>query len=170
MSLKISNRLWWIVVALQLSSSCKNDIFSVTVTINNMIIITKGQVLLLSSITVIINTKSDTQLTSPDEIVCVGQEVVFTCQQTGMLMRWTVNLPNITLTISALSSQAGRVSNFIDDPGFGFEIHVLPSTSSGSRMSELHVTAVEELDEVTVECLAQSETFMSTIQIVSVPG
>ena len=95
---------------------------------------------------------------------------MFTCQQASMLIRWTINLPNITLTISAFSSQAGRVSNFIDDPGFGFEIHVLPSTSSGSMISELHVTAVKQLDGVTVECLTQSERFMSTIQIASVPG
>ena len=94
---------------------------------------------------------------------------MFTCQQTGVNSRWTVNLPNKTLSNSIFASLEGTVSTFIEDPGFGFEIHGLPSSSSSSVISELRVTAVEQLDGVTVECIA-SEMFMSTIQISSVPG
>ena len=110
----------------------------------------------------------DGQLTPPNETVCVGQQVVFTCQQTGVNSRWEVNLPNRTLSNSVLASLKGTVSYFIEDPGFGFEIHGFPSSSSSSVISELRVTAVEQLDGVTVECIA-SEMFMSTIQIASVP-
>ena len=92
---------------------------------------------------------------------------MFTCQQASPwpFIRWTVILPNITLTTSVSSSQAGRVSIFLNDPGFGFELHVLPSSVI---IYELHVTAVQQLNGVTVECIA-SEMFMSTIQINLVP-
>ena len=111
----------------------------------------------------------DGQLTPPNETVCVGQQVVFTCQQTGVNSRWKVNLPNKTISNSVYASLEGTVSTFINDPGFGFEIHRLPSSSSSSVISELRVIAVEQLDGVTVECIA-SEMFMTTIQIISVPG
>ena len=94
---------------------------------------------------------------------------MFTCQQTGVNSRWKVNLPNKTISNSVFASLEGTVSIFIDDPGFGFEIHGFPSSSSSSVISELRVTAVEQLDGVTVECIA-SEMYMSMIQIVSVPG
>ena len=71
----------------------------------------------------------------------------------------------------AISSLAGTVTSFIDDPGFGFEIHVLNSSSSSTVISELRVTAVRQLNGVTVECLANSRRFTSTIQLIlSVPG
>ena len=114
----------------------------------------------------------DAQLTSPGEAVCVTNQVVFGCQQTGSFIRWTVgNLPrgiNTELTRSASSSQVGIVLTFTDDPGFGFEIHVLSSSSSSSVLSELRVTAVRELNGVTVECLGNSGSFPSTIEIASV--
>ena len=98
----------------------------------------------------------------------MGQQLVFTCQQNGTTSRWTVNLPMITLANTASSSQAGAVSTFAYDLGFGFEIHILASSSSNSVISELRVTAVRQLNGVTVECLGISGRFMSTIEIASV--
>ena len=114
---------------------------------------------------------SDAQLTSPDEAVCVGEQVVFVCQQSGSTSRWTVDLPgeiSNELSISASSSQAGTVLIFVNDPGFGFEIHILSSSSASSVISELRVTAVRQLNGATVECAGASGSFMSTIQIASV--
>ena len=92
------------------------------------------------------------------------------CQQTSSTSRWTVDLPggvSNQLVNSASSSLAGTVSTFANDPGFGFEIHVLSSSSTSSVISELHVTAVRQLNGVTVECVGVSGRFMSTIQIIS---
>ena len=93
---------------------------------------------------------------------------MFVCQQPGSFQRWTVsNLPggiSNDLVNSVASSQAGRVSTFTNDP-YGFEIHVLPSSSN--VISELRVTAVKELNGATVECRGDSGSFMSTIQIMS---
>ena len=113
---------------------------------------------------------TDAQLTPPDEAVCVGEQVVFVCQQTGSTLRWTVDLPggiSNELVNTASSSQAGIVSMFTNDP-YGFEIHVLSSSSSSSVISELHVTAVRQLNGVTVECEGGIGRYMSTIQIASV--
>ena len=110
----------------------------------------------------------DGQLTSSDEAVCVRQQVVLTCQQISTTSRWTVNLPTVTLTNIASSSQEGAVLSFANDPGFGFQIHIFSSSSSSSVISELHVTAVRQLNGVTVECLGVIGSFMSTIQIASV--
>ena len=109
---------------------------------------------------------SDAQLTSPGEAVCVGQQVVFVCQQTGSAVRWTVNLPggiSNELLHSVSSSEAGRVLKFSND-SFGFEIHVLSSSSSSSVISELRVTAVRQLNGVSVEC-AGNRYYSSNIQI-----
>ena len=76
---------------------------------------------------------SDAQLTPPGEAVCEEKQVVFVCQQNGSFLRWTVDLPggvSNELSNSASSSQAGTVLIFADDPGFGFEIHVLSSSST----------------------------------------
>ena len=100
----------------------------------------------------------------------MGQQVVFRCQQISATSRWTINLSNITISNSATFSQAGTMSNFIDDPGYGFEIHILSSSSSSSVISELRVTAVRQLNGVTVECLGVSGNFISTIQIASSLG
>ena len=48
-----------------------------------------------------LNYYKDGQLTSPDETVCVGQQVVLTCQQISTTSRWTVNLPTVALTNTA---------------------------------------------------------------------
>ena len=95
---------------------------------------------------------------------------MFICQQPGSTSRWTVDLPggvSNELVNSASSSQAGRVSTFTNDP-YGFEIHVLSSSSGSSVISELRVSAVRQLNGVTVECVGPSGSFMSTIQIVSI--
>ena len=95
---------------------------------------------------------------------------MFVCQQTGSLTRWTVNLPGGSsndLVNSASSSLAGTVLTFSNDP-YGFEIHVLSSSSSSSVISELRVTAVRQLNGVTVECEGGSGSYMSTIEISSV--
>ena len=112
---------------------------------------------------------SDSQLTSPDEAVCVGEQVVFDCQQT-VFVTWTVDLPGIsndltnTLTAST-SPAAGTVLSFTDDPGYNFELNILPSSSATSVRTEVRVTARRELDGVTVECNGDSGSFMSTINI-----
>ena len=106
----------------------------------------------------------------------MGKQVVFVCQQTGSFLRWTVgNLPRsgaVEQTASSLivvSSQAGSVLTFTDDPGFGFEIHVSSSSSASSVISKLRVTAVRQLNGATVECAGDSGPLpTSTIQIASV--
>ena len=98
---------------------------------------------------------------------------MFVCNQTGSTSRWTVDkLPGgpgafdqISLTVD--SSQVGTVFNITDDPGFGFEIHILSLSSASSFISEIRVTAVRQLNGVTVEC-AGGRFYTSTIQIASV--
>ena len=95
---------------------------------------------------------------------------MFVCQQAGSISRWTVNLPGGSsneISNPATSSQAGRVLSFSNDPGFGFEIHILNSSSASSVITELRVTAVRQLNGVTVEC-AGDRFYTSTIQIASV--
>ena len=96
---------------------------------------------------------------------------MFVCQETGSTLRWTVDLPggaSNEISTTVTSSQAGRVLTFADDPGFGFEIHVLSSSSASTIISELRVTAVRQLNGVTVECRGGSGSSLSTIQIASV--
>ena len=112
---------------------------------------------------------TDAQLTSPDEPVCIGEQVVFVCQRTSTTSLWAVHLPLVTLQNSAAVSQAGTVT-FQNDPGFGFEIRVFNFSQSSAFVSELHVTAVSQLNGVTLECDGSSGSFMSTIQISSSPG
>ena len=98
----------------------------------------------------------------------MGKQVVFVCQQTSSTLRWTVDLPggvSNELVSSASSSQAGTVLIFSNDP-YGFEIHVLSSSSVSSVISELRVTAVRQLNGATVECAGPSGTFSSTIDVV----
>ena len=108
----------------------------------------------------------DAQLTSPSEAVCPGNCVIFTCQLTGFFSRWTINLPSVMLHNSAQISQQGSIVTFSNDP-FDFEIHVVSNTSN-SITSELQVTAVRQLDGVTVECGGVNETFLSANRVVSV--
>ena len=65
------------------------------------------------------------------------------------------------------STQVGSVITFGADPGFNFELHVV-SNSSGILTTELQVTAVRELNRVTVECDGASGTIPSTIRVASV--
>ena len=110
---------------------------------------------------------SDAQLTSPDEPVCVAEQVVFVCQQTVPTLTWTVDLPGgRSIERTVLSPQVGTVWTFVNDPGFEFEVHIL-SSSSASIISELRVTAVRQLNGVTVECRGGRGTHLSTIQTMS---
>ena len=107
------------------------------------------------------------QLTSPGRVVCVGEQVVFVCQRTGSVLRWEVDFPggvSNDLVNSVSSSLAGTVLTFSNDQ-YGFEIHVL--SSSNSVISELRVTAVRQLNGVTVKCVGPSGILMSTFQITS---
>ena len=78
-------------------------------------------------------------------------------------------MPSVTLQNTARSSQIGSFLTFVNDPGFNFELHVV-SFSSNILTTELQVTAVRELNGVTVECTGVSGTSicMSTIQVASV--
>ena len=100
--------------------------------------------------------------------MCPGNRAIFTCQQPGGLTVWMIYLPSSrTLQNTVQSPRYGSVLTFAADPGFNFEIHVV-SNSSNSITTELQVTAVRELDGVTVECIGPSGTFMSTIRVASV--
>ena len=111
----------------------------------------------------------DAQLVSPTEAVCPGNRIIFTCQQTGDVSRWRINLrmPSINLQSTVRRSQNGSILTLVDDPGFNFEVHVV-SNSSNSITSKLQVIAVRDLNDVTVECGGSSGTFMSTIRVASV--
>ena len=103
--------------------------------------------------------------------MCAGNQVVFVCRQSSS-SRWTVfTLPSETvdqISLTVDSSQTGTVLPIPYDPGFGFEIYVLPSNSSSSVISELRVTAVRQLNGVTLECAGDNGHYMSTIMIISV--
>ena len=98
--------------------------------------------------------------------MCPGNRVILTCQQPGAVAVWMIHLPSGTLQNTALSSQIESVLTFVNDPGFNFELHVV-SFNSNILTTELQVTAVRELNGVTVECDG-SGMFVSTIQIASV--
>ena len=109
---------------------------------------------------------SGAQLASPSEPVCSGNRVIFTCQQPGAFAQWRINLQP-TLRQTAQSTQVGSVITFGVDSGFNFELHIV-SNSSGILTTELQVTTVRELNDVTVECIGSSGTFMSIIDVASV--
>ena len=110
----------------------------------------------------------DVQLISPSDPVCPGNRVIFICQQPGTSTRWRIHLQPI-LRQSAQSTQVGSVITFGEDRGFDFELHIV-SNSSNILTTELQVTAVKELNGVTVDCIGGSGTSicMSTIQVASV--
>ena len=108
----------------------------------------------------------DAELMFPSEPVCPGNRIIFTCQQSGAVARWRIFLPSGTLQSTGRSSQIGSVLAFVNDPGFNFEHHVV-SFNSNIITTELQVTAVRELNGVTVEC-AGSTFFTSTIRLASV--
>ena len=92
---------------------------------------------------------------------------MFVCQQPGSPSTWIVNLNDERrLKTSAAATQAGMVLPLSNDPGFGFENHVL-NVSQNSFFTELRVTAVRELDGVTVECQLGNSVYMSTIRVAS---
>jgi hypothetical protein len=61
----------------------------------------------------------------------------------------------------------GSVIPFGVERGFSFELHIV-SNSSNILTTELQVTAVRELNDITVSCTGSSGTFFSTIQVASV--
>ena len=61
----------------------------------------------------------------------------------------------------------GSVITFGVDRDFDFELHIV-SNSSNILTTELQVTAVRELDGVTVDCTGVGGRFISTIQVASV--
>ena len=74
-----------------------------------------------------------------DGPVCVGTQLVFTCQQPGGLSRWDVTLSaSRKISQSVLYTRIGIVHYFIDDPGFGFEVYILNSSSSSSLVLSLN--------------------------------
>ena len=111
-------------------------------------------------------TQSDAQLSQPGEPVCVGNQVVLSCEHTDSAARWTVTLlSGIELEKLVRSTDAGRILTFENDPGFGFELHVLSRSSAIRVFSELRVTAASQLNGVSVECTGPSGIFMSTIHV-----
>ena len=110
-------------------------------------------------------TLSDAQLSPPIEAVCLGQQVQIVCQQLGGSTTWKVNLQRMMLRVLA-PREVGGVEMFPDDPGFAFE--VVTTDFNTSIVSELRVTAVRELNGVTVDCEGFSGTYMSEIQVATV--
>ena len=105
---------------------------------------------------------------SPSDPVCPGNRVIFTCQQPGTFTRWRIMLPSGTIQHLTFSTQLGSILTFANDPDFNFEVHVV-SNSSDILTTELQVTAVKELNGVTVECFGSNESrFTSTINVTSV--
>ena len=81
---------------------------------------------------------------------------------------WTVTLPGVTLR-AFTPREVGGTRTFENDPGFEFTVELLSSILNSSSISvnrcELRVTAVGELDGVTVGCEGISGTITSTIQV-----
>ena len=102
---------------------------------------------------------------SPSEPVCPGNRVIFTCQQSGFSTQWRINMDQMPPQ-TVHSTQVGSVITF-GDP-LNFKIRVV-SNRSGILTTELQVTAVRELNGVTVECAGLTGiSFTSTISIASV--
>ena len=109
-------------------------------------------------------------LKSPtSEPICPGNRIIFICQQTDLVARWTIKLSSINLERSVNSNERSTLT-FENDPGFHFEIHniITVSNNSNSITTELHVTAVRELDGVTVECSGASGSIEFTIEVASI--
>ena len=87
--------------------------------------------------------------------MCPGNHIIFSCNQTGLFARWTINFPSGTvphwtsITSDVRDTQPGSVIPFRDDNRF--EIHVL-SNNSNTLTTELQVTAVSQLNGITVTC------------------
>ena len=109
---------------------------------------------------------SDAQLTAPVETVCSGQPVLFLCQQLSASATWIVNIPGLMLRVLAPRA-VGELEMFPGDPGYAFEV-TTTALGNGSIVSELRVTAVRELDGVTVNCEGFSGMYMSEIQVAAI--
>ena len=111
----------------------------------------------------------DAQLMAPREPVCLGDRIIFTCNQSGIFTRWTINLSSGMIDTDARSTQVGSVLVFDDPDPFHFEIHVL-SYSSSILTTQLQVTAMRGLSGITVQCGGANDgtDYTSAIQITSV--
>ena len=95
----------------------------------------------------------------------MGNRVVLSCEQMDSQTRWTVTLlSGIELEKVVMSADVGRIFTFENDPGFGFELHVLSRSSATRVFSELRVTAARQLNGVSVECTG-FHIFMSTVHV-----
>ena len=95
----------------------------------------------------------------------MGKQVVFSCEQPGSTAEWIVTLlSEQRLTGLALSSNTLSLP-LQNDPGFGFEIHVLPSSGPSRVFSELRVTAARQINRATVVCEGHSGSFSHPISI-----
>ena len=105
---------------------------------------------------------------APSEPVCPGDCIIFTCNQTGIFTRWIINLSSGMIQTNARSTEVGSILRFNNDP-FNFETHVL-SSSSNTLTTQLQVTAMRELNGVTVQCdgAIEGSDHTSAIQIASV--
>ena len=98
--------------------------------------------------------------------MCVGNQVAFLCQQAGDTAEWIVTLlSGVRMTGLALSSNVGTPVTLQNDPGFGFEIHVLPSSRPSRVLSELRMPAARGLNSVTVTCEGHSGSFNHPIPV-----
>ena len=114
----------------------------------------------------------DAQLTvsPPSEPVCPGIHVIFTCQQSGAIARWNINLQSDSqIRFTVQDEEVGSIITIGQDSGFEFQLHIVSISSANSNITtELQVTAARELDGVTVECIGNSGMFVSTIRVASV--
>ena len=103
--------------------------------------------------------------------MCLGNRIIFSCNQTGFFVRWTINFPSGTMPQTSINAQnipLGSVISFQDDDRF--EIHIL-SNNANTLTTELQVTAVNQLNGITVTCggLGDGSDFTSpSIRIASV--
>ena len=69
-----------------------------------------------------------------------------------------------------MNSNERSTLTFENDPGFHFEIHniITVSNNSNNITTELQVTAVRELDRVTVMCSGASGSIEFTIEVASI--
>ena len=107
----------------------------------------------------------DAQLISPGDAVCLGNHVTFTCHHAEPgRPRWRIYIPLKVLAQIVLSNEVRFMHSFQEDPGFGFQLQI-SSITPKNITTELQVTAVRQLNNVSVECAGSSGTFVSVILV-----
>ena len=70
--------------------------------------------------------------------MCPGNRAIFTCQQTGTVTQWNIDLTDLQqgllLQLTAQSSQVGSVVTSPDDLGYNFELHILSNSAKHSHL------------------------------------